>query len=83
MKNKKYIDIPIIAHNSDKPSIIIEEMNAGKSHSTMPITNYKGGIIQQNKQPSTKLRNIKKNLKNKKYKEIPIIPHDSEKRVLL
>ena len=79
LKSKKYIDIPIIAHNSDKPSIIIEEMNAGKSHSTMPVTNYKGGIIQQNKQPSTKLRNIKKNLKNKKYKEIPIIPHDSEK----
>ena len=29
-KNKKYIEIPIIAHESEKPSLIMEEMRAGK-----------------------------------------------------
>ena len=61
--NKKYKEIPIVAHESEKPSVVIEEFNAGKIYPSL----YKPN-----------LDNIKLNEKktNKKYKEIPIIPHE-------
>ena len=60
--NKKYLDIPIISHNSEKPSHVTEEVNSGKFSSSIPITNNKN----------------KTKTKNKRYVEIPIVEHYSE-----
>jgi len=64
--NKKYLDIPIVAHNSEKPSHITEEVNSGKFSSSLPITN------------NNNIYKIKSKNKNKKYVEIPIVEHYSE-----
>ena len=64
--NKKYLDIPIISHNSEKPSHVTEELNSGKFSSSIPKTNN----INKNK--------IKAKSKAKKYVEIPIVEHNSE-----
>jgi ubiquitin C-terminal hydrolase len=37
--NKKYKEIPIIAHESEKPSIAFEEIDAGKLYSSIPVSN--------------------------------------------
>jgi len=68
--NKKYKDIPIVAHNSEKPSYITEEVNSGKFSSSIPIINDNNNNIYKIK---TKNKN-----KNKKYVEIPIVEHYSE-----
>ena len=70
LKIKKYKEIPIIAHNSEKPSIAFEEINGRKINSNIftSLTNY---------QKCDKLEN--KNIKNKKNKEIPVVAHKSEK----
>ena len=62
--NKKYLDIPIISHNSEKPSHITEELNSGKFSSSIPKTNN--------------INKIKTKPKAKKYVEIPIVEHYSE-----
>ena len=72
--DKKYKDIPIIPHDSPKPTIVIEEINSGKYYSTIPIS-----IKRQNIQINNKLKNKNNKIKNKKYIDIPIISHDSEK----
>lgn len=64
--NKKYLDIPIISHNSEKPSHVTEEVNSGKFSSSIPITN------------NNNIYKIKTKNKNKKYVKIPIIEHYSE-----
>lgn len=79
LNTKKYKEIPIIAHCSEKPTLVFEEMNSGKIDSLIPITNYNGRILKKNKQISNQLRSSKKELKIKKYVEIPIISHNSEK----
>ena len=72
--NKKYIEIPIISHESESPTIAIEEINSGKMASIIftSVTNYQ-------KHLDDKKEYINKNKINKKYIEIPIITHDSEK----
>ena len=62
--NKKYLDIPIISHNSEKPSHVTEEVNSGKFSSSIPIT--------------SNINKIKTKTKNKRYVEIPIVEHYSE-----
>ena len=71
---KLYRIKPIIAHESEAPTIAIEEINAGKMTSIIftSVTNYQ-------KQLDDKIEYINKNKNNKKYIEIPVIAHDSEK----
>ena len=47
--NKKYLDIPIKSHNSEKPSHVTEEVNSGKFSSSIPITNNKNKTKTKNK----------------------------------
>ena len=70
---------PIRIHESENPSIVFEEINAGKKYSKIPtsITNYKEQKKKVNKLEPKK-KDVKKNIINKKYKDIPIISHDSE-----
>ena len=70
---------PILIHESENPSIVFEEINAGKRFSNFQtsITNYKEQKKKDNK--SEKKKNVKKkNIINKKYNDIPIITHESE-----
>ncbi len=67
---KKYEEIPIIVHKSEKPSMIIEEMNAGKIYPSR----YTFGINEKNKDKKDKCISNKK-----KYIDIPIVAHESEK----
>lgn len=78
-KCKKYIDIPIVLHESEKPSIVFEEINVGKLNSNVQasITTYKD--IKIIKPISNKILFGKNKGKNKKYVEIPVIAHESEK----
>lgn len=72
LKCKKYIDIPIVPHDSEQPSLVFEEINVGKLNSKIQasITNYKD---------ATKFKPISNKVKNKKYIEIPVVAHESEK----
>ena len=78
-KYKKYIDIPIVIHESEKPSTVFEEINVGKLNSNIQasITTYKD--IKINKPLSNKVLFGKNKYKNKKYVEIPVVEHESEK----
>jgi len=71
-KCKKYIDIPIVPHDSEQPSTVFEEINVGKLNSNIQasITTYKD---------VTKFKLISNKGKNKKYVEIPVVAHESEK----
>ena len=62
---KQFIDIPIISHDSQKPTIVYEEINSGKKNSCKK----EKGLICKNH----------KNISSKKYDIIPIITHDSQK----
>ena len=68
---KQYENIPIIPHQSEKPTISYEEINGGKNYAIIKtsITNYNN----KNKSENTK------NFHIKQYKDIPIILHESEK----
>ena len=82
LKIKKYIEIPIIAHDSEKPSYTFEEINSGKIHcsSHNSITDFnETKIVVDNIKVDNKLKSKDNHLKNKKYKDIPIIVHESEK----
>lgn len=73
-KKGKYLQIPIVSHNSEKPSFSFEEITSGKfipTKYTFSTTNYSS-------EPKHK-KSCTKYINNKKFKEIPIIPHDSEK----
>ena len=65
----KYLQIPIVSHKSEKPSLIFEEMSSGKLYPT--IHTFK--LEQKYEKKSSSSNN------NRKYPEIPIIAHDSEK----
>ena len=67
-KKGKYLQIPIVSHNSEKPSLIFEEICSGKFYP-----------IKHNFNSETKAKKCCATNINKKYKEIPIIAHDSEK----
>ena len=71
-KIKRFDEIPIIVHKSEKPSSSFEEVNSGKIKSFLhySLTNVK----KMNHSDKNKYKN-----KNKKYIDIPIIAHDSEK----
>ena len=69
-KKNEFLKIPIISHNSEKPSLIFEEMNSGKLYPSQKSTPKETEIKYQEKCIS----NI-----NKKYIEIPIKSHESEK----
>jgi hypothetical protein len=58
----KYLQIPIVSHKSEKPSLIFEEMSSGKLHPT--IHTFKSEQKSEKKLSSSN---------NKKYLEIPII----------
>ena len=60
---KKYDIIPIISHNSEKPSHVFEENSSGKLYPSFYSFNKD---------------NKKVFLKEKKYKQIPIVVHKSE-----
>lgn len=77
-KIKQYNEIPIIPHESYKPTIAFEEINAGKLYSLFKTceTDFSGKNKMENEK---KLKSYNKNIKTKKYDEIPIIPHESEK----
>ena len=67
-KKNKFLEIPIVSHNSEKPSLIFEEMSSGK--------------LYPSKSPSkTDTKSYKKcdTNTNKKFIEIPIKSHESEK----
>ena len=78
LNNKKYKEIPIVLHESQKPSLIVEELNAGKCKSTIPVTTYTGENLQKIKKGVKKAQCGKKKILNSKYKDIPIVAHDSE-----
>lgn len=67
---KKYEEIPIIVHKSEKPSMVVEEMNAGKIYPSL----YSFGMKEDNKDKKDKCTSNKK-----KYIDIPIVAHESEK----
>lgn len=75
-KYNKYIDIPIVVHDSEKPSLVFEEINIGKLNSNIQasITTYK-----EIKTISNKALFGKNKHKNKKYADIPVVAHESEK----
>jgi len=77
-KNKRYVEIPIVEHYSEMPSIVLEEIDYGKANSNVPtsVTSYKASKTSQSMQAT-------KNLKCKKYIDIPIVPHDSEQPSLV
>ena len=81
IKNKKYNEIPINVHDSEKPSMVFEEIDWGKSCSNIQTsrTEYKDKNKSNLAQKTNNLKIMNKNFKNKKYIEIPIIAHDSEK----
>lgn len=79
LTNKKYKEIPIVLHESEKPSIIVEELNAGKIKSTIPATSYKGENLQKIRKGVKKAPCCQKKILNSKYKDIPIVSHESEK----
>lgn len=67
-KKNKFLEIPIVSHKSEKPSLIFEEMSSGK--------------LYPSKSPSkTDTKSYKKcdTNTNKKFIEIPIKSHESEK----
>ena len=72
---KKFKEIPIVPHESEKPSFIFEEIQSGK-YLQKTICLEKTNESNEN-DLNLKLKNINKI--NKKYKEIPIVPHESEK----
>ena len=78
LNNKKYKEIPIVLHESEKPSIIVEELNAGKCKSTIPVTSYKGENLQKIIKGGKKAQYGQKKILNSKYKDIPIVAHDTE-----
>lgn len=72
---KQFKEIPIIPHESEKPFFIFEEIQSGK---------YLQKAIFQEKTKESNENDLNLSLKNineiyKKYKEIPIVPHESEK----
>ena len=76
--NKKFAEIPIIAHDSEKPCLVIEEMRAGKIYpSPWSIELIKSSNANIKPQPKAK------NVNTKKYTEIPIVAHESEKPSLI
>ena len=77
--NKKFREIPIISHNSQKPSIVFEEVNSGKSHSYLDYQDIKKEFPNNNEEIKIQF----KNKNNKIYKEIPIISHKSEKPLMV
>jgi hypothetical protein len=83
--NKKFAEIPIIAHDSEKPSLVIEEMRAGKIYpSPWSIELIKSSNANIKPQPKAKDKcNKCKDNNKKKYAEIPIVAHESEKPSLI
>jgi len=81
IKTKKYKEIPIVSHLSEKPTITYEEIDGGKylSNIETSITTYNRKNKLGIKETENKLRYSNKNIKTKKYKEIPIVSHLSEK----
>ena len=73
--NKKYQIIPIISHNSENPSITLEEINGGKLNPSFYNFKNEKNYEQINKKEKQK---IKCDNKKKKFKIIPIIAHESE-----
>ena len=69
-KGKVFAQIPIIPHNSEKPSMACEEMSSGKLFPSL----YNFKLDKKNKEINTN---------NKKYMAIPIISHESEKPALV
>ena len=78
LNNKKYKEIPIVIHESEKPRLIVEELNAGKCKSSIPVTSYKGENLQKIRKGVQKVQCGQKKILNSKYKDIPIVAHDSE-----
>lgn len=80
-KIKKYNEIPIIAHNSEKPSILFEEISGGKKYNIFQtsITYNKEKYHSKNIKFENNFKSQNNYLKNKKYVQIPIIAHISEK----
>ena len=78
---KKYKEIPIIPHNSEKPSITTEEVTAGKLYSTIYTFKSNKIIHKTLKEQKLKFKSFKKNYKSfhrKLYRIKPIIAHESE-----
>lgn len=75
--NKKYQIIPIISHNSEKPSITLEEINGGKLYPSLYNFKNEKNYEKINKKELTEQK-IKCDIKKKKFKIIPIIAHESE-----
>ena len=77
--NKKYEEVLIIEHESFLPSIVYEEINNGKKS---PFCESKSIISKPNYNKQL-LKCAKKNMNNKKYKEIPIIEHECLKPTMI
>ena len=71
-KKGKYIQIPIVSHNSEKPSFSFEEFASGKFYATK-YTFYTRNT------PQLKSKKSCTQNTHKKFNEIPIIAHESEK----
>ena len=65
-KKRKFLQIPIVSHNSEKPSLIFEEIGSGNLYPSNSSSKTNG-----NKKST--------NNNNKKFVEIPIRAHESEK----
>ena len=70
IRTKTYSNIPIVAHNSEKPSIVHEERSSGK-------------IYPSNRNFEVNIKNQKKTNIKKIYREIPIVVHDTEKPTIV
>ena len=69
---KKYKEIPISPHESEKPSYSFEEINSTKNYSIMDTKTENKKGFSNNKEKGLKLK------QKKIYNEIPIIAHESE-----
>ena len=78
--DKLYENIPIIEHNSEKPSKTFEENYSGKlraSHHDLGNNNNKDN--EQNLKNGPKKYENKNKICNKKFQDIPVVQHNSQK----
>ena len=80
-KNKgKYKNIPIIAHESEKPHIVFEETNSGKTNTYLNASFVVDNKKDKEENVAQDVKKKKKSPKNKKLDDkVPIVEHDSEK----
>ena len=78
--DKTYENIPIIAHNSEKPSMVFEESYSGKLYASLhDFGNDNNKECEKNLKNGPKKCENKNKVCSKKFMDIPVVKHDSQK----